>query len=85
MINQRVDFEAVGCRHHQDLTCQMGRGEALRQMGETTGKFRKFRFKLWGDQGQPGTGCQQQARLAQGNLAPAHQQYRAAFQLGKHR
>ena len=85
LINQCVDFEIVGRRHYQNLACQMGRGEALGQMGETTGEFRKFRFKLRGDQGQPGTGRQQQARLAQGNLAPAHQQYRAAFQLGKHR
>ncbi|MNE87851.1 hypothetical protein D3C80_1850920 [compost metagenome] len=54
-------------------------------MGETVAEFTKRRIELGGDQGQLGTRRQQQARLAQGNLAAPHQQYRAAFQLGKHR
>ena len=63
----------------------MGRVEARRQMGEATGKFMEIGVNGGRDQGQPGPRRQQQARLAQGDLAPAHQQYRAAFQPGKHR
>ena len=85
LIDEGVDLEAVGGSHHQDLAGQMGRVEASRHMGEATGKLMEVGLELGGDQGQPGTCRQQQARLAQGNLAPAHQQYRAAFQPGKHR
>ncbi|MNW66768.1 hypothetical protein D3C74_452700 [compost metagenome] len=63
----------------------MGRIDARRHMGEATGKLMEFGLELGRDQGQPGTCRQQKARLAQGDLAPAHQQYRAAFQPGKHR
>ncbi len=85
LIDEGVDFEIISRRHYQNLACQMGRGEALGKMGKTTGKFHKFRFKLRGDDGQSGSGRQQQARLAQGHFAPAHQQHRAPVQLGKHR
>ncbi|MNQ34838.1 hypothetical protein D3C85_483090 [compost metagenome] len=85
LIDQGIDLEIVGRRHHQDLASQMGRIEARRHMGEATGKLMEFGLELGRDQGQPGTCRQQKARLAQGDLAPAHQQYRAAFQPGKHR
>ncbi len=85
LIDQGVDFEIVGGGHHQQLTGQVRRGEALDQMGKTAGKFGEFGFNLGGDQGQPCACCQQQACLAQGHLAPAYQQDGAAFQPGKHR
>ncbi len=85
LIDQSVHLEVVGGGYHQDLAGQVGRGEALRQMGEATGKFMEVGFQLGGDQGQPGTGRQQQARLAQGHFAPTHQQHRATVQFGKHR
>ena len=85
LIDQGVDFEIVGSGHHQDLASQMGRGEALRQMGEAIGKLVEVGFQFGGDQSQPGTGRQQQARLAQGHFAPSHQQHRATVQFGKHR
>jgi len=61
----------LGMRLHAN---QLQHGGAI-QLGVELGR----------DHCEVGTGIQQQARLAQGNLAPAHQQYRAAFQLGKHR
>ena len=39
-------------------------------MGEATGKFMELGLERGRDQGDPGTCRQQQARLAQGNLAP---------------
>ena len=85
LVDQGIDLEIVGRGHHQDLPCQVGRVETRRHMGEATGKFMELGLERGRDQGDPGTCRQQQARLAQGNLAPAHQQYRAAFQPGKHR
>lgn len=46
LINEGVDFEVVGRHHYQNLACQMGRSEALGQMGKTTGKFREFGFQF---------------------------------------